>query len=309
MELNKTVLEDVIAWGRDLRGFTEKHAIDGLTLVQGFAEGVLDERGCRVEGVGARGDRSLFLLAVDMACLIWLDDCFDARPSGADKLVDWEALARSADARPTTPEAYGFFKLRSCFAEEARDPAAYELWLRTAVDVFLASHEDELLSRGERSWSYTEFLHNGENSIAVSHVVATISLVYGFDMPERMKDARFLRVLRDLSLAMRLQNDLASVEKERVEGNRSNAVLFIEKFMPREQAWSFVAEQREGYERLLFQELAAFGEGDPFHRVAEIMLASTERFYVVPRDRYLGRSNPTTRAGRRSGAATEASAS
>jgi Terpene synthase family 2, C-terminal metal binding len=285
MKLNQSVLTELNAWCQEIPRFTAKHAADGLLFGQNIiAE--LSQRGVApAGGEGPYSDRAVFLLALDTAFCLWIDDCYDASPeSGA--LIDIDALTRVADEPPATPEAEGFLRFRRRFREETDEDAAYRLWLDSALDMLRAYHENMHVPRSGRQWTYAEYMQNGESSIAVMHIVTTLSLISRFDMPARMRDARFLRIMRNLCRTMRLQNDLASVERERDDGVQSNAVIVMERALPAEAAWSFVLAEREGYERLLRRDLEGLPAGDPFTAVALTMIAITEKFYVINRDRY-----------------------
>lgn len=280
MALNNQVLCDVIEWGAGLEGFSAGHAIDAMILAQGYVEGFEDGQGRRVRGVGAWDDDNVRLLAMDIAWLFWLDDRYD---SGA----------MAAPRRPlralTEP---GFLRLLPAFARATSDEASLSLWIDEADFVMYGYGEDHLFSRGDRSWTYAEYIENGEASVGVRHCMATISLLFGHDMAARAKEARFQRMLRHLCLAMRLQNDLISAGKERAEGDRANAVFFMEALTSRADAIAFIAEQQRGYERLLARDIEALGPGDPFGRIAEVMLAMTARFYSLSRERYAVKRPP-----------------
>jgi hypothetical protein len=289
MKLNETILNEVLQWGEDVPDFKRSHAVDGLTIAQVYADGIQGEHGLHAEGIGNGRERSLPLLAIDLSWLIWLDDRFDS-PKDPTKLVDVDALVQVAawdnPTAPTTPEAEAFSRLRARFEPEADDDAARRLWLSATVDVFRAYHKNAAFSHGGGRWSYAEYLQNGEGSIAVMHCIAAISLLYGYDMPARVSDPGFTRMIRNLSLAMRLQNDLASAAKERVEGDSANAVLIVDEFMAPDRAADFILAQRNGYERLLAADLQALGHNDPFSRIARVMITTLELFYCVPRERY-----------------------
>lgn len=279
------LLRELMEWGGTLPGFTEKYARDGLRSARLFAGDGTQVLHIAPEKMGALGSgRSLFLLAMDSAWISWLDARFDARADArveGDKLTDLDALIRATTEAPRTPEAESFFRIRSRFAEECggRDAAAHRLWLETAVDMFHSWHEDESLSRGERQWSYAEYLQNGERSIAVVHFMATVSLVFGLDLHERMQGEAFRRMLRHLSLAGRLVNDLAGVESDRAAGERANAVLLLEPLLPPEQARAFVAAERDGYKRLLVRDLDRLGAQDIFAQLARMTLSTIEKYY------------------------------
>lgn len=290
MKLNQAILRELNAWSQGIWRFTEKHAADGLlfgqSIIDGLSQGgVARAAGKRTSNKRTSSERPVFLLALDTAFCLWIDDCYDASPeSGA--LVDIDALTRVKDRRPTIPEAKGFLRFRKRFREEAESNAAYRLWLDSAIDMLRAYHENMHVPRSGRPWTYAEYMQNGESSIAVMHIVATLSLIYCLDMPARMRDPRFLRIMRNLCRTMRLQNDLASVERERADGVQSNAVLIMERTMTPELAWSFVLEEKDGYERLLRRDLKALPADDPFTAIAGTMIALTEKFYAINRERY-----------------------
>jgi hypothetical protein len=83
MKADPGILAQLVAWGRDVPGFTVEHARDGLVLSHAFIDGVPDRHGHFVPGVGVHDGRSVYLLAMDLAWLFWLDDCslWGAAPS------------------------------------------------------------------------------------------------------------------------------------------------------------------------------------------------------------------------------------
>jgi hypothetical protein len=287
-------LEELVAWGSALAGFRRSYATDALTLVNGYLHGVTAADGRRVEGIGMRDERSALLLSIDLAWLLWLDDRFDG---GTDQEIHWEDLARSVKERCDLEEAKGFALVRAAMVTEAGDGADYRFWLEATIAVFRAYHLNELFSRGEKACSYAEYLQNGETSIAALQFLATLSLVYRLALSERLRDARFQRMMRNLCLAMRLQNDLASADKERDQHDHANAVLILEKALPRTKAVSFVFEERQGYERLLREDMRSLAPTDPYLRIIEILLASTELYYQIPRERYATRNVPSRDRG------------
>lgn len=100
--------------------------------------------------------------------------------------------------------------------------------------------------------SYSEYLDNGIFSTAVPHFLSTASLLYGFGLSSRIRQEESVRrLVQHLSIMCRLHNDLHSVEKERQEGTLANAVLLIERGLPAEPARAFVAEELQGYRRLM----------------------------------------------------------
>jgi hypothetical protein len=114
----------------------------------------------------------------------------------------------------------------------------------------------------------------------------TLSLAYDLGLTARASEPRFRRALSHLCLAMRLRNDLASAAKERREGNRSNGLFVMERYLSPEQAFAFVDAERLGYERMLAREVEELGPYHPFPRIVRVMMAAVERFYQVPELRY-----------------------
>ena len=217
-------LNDLLAWGRGLEGFTETHARDGLVIARGYISGIPDPTGGWIAGIGAVHERCGLLLAMDLAWLLWLDDCFDL----GDAAVDLDPLLAAVDGPARSREARGFQHLRAQIQRATTCPRAIALWTRTAIDVFRAYHLNAEWARAPRTLSYGEYLANGEHSIATTHFVATAALVYGWDLAARLHDEGFRRCLRNLSLLTRLQNDLASAERERADRTPANAVLLLE---------------------------------------------------------------------------------
>jgi hypothetical protein len=134
--------------------------------------------------------------------------------------------------------------------------------------------------------SYGEYLDNGEHSIATTHFVAATALVYGWDLADHLLDERFRRCLRHLSLLTRLQNDLASAERERHDRTPANAVLLLEPILGPEAAQELVRRDLDGYRRLLHRDLAEIDPGDPFRGFANVLVHATDQYYSDPRARY-----------------------
>lgn len=286
VHLDKGILEEILEWGRPVLGFKRSHAVDGLTCVQGYVDGLDDMRGQFVPGMGAPDRHGFFLFALDLAWSFWLDDCFDAHIASGGALVDVEALIKAGEGEPTTPEGNGYDLLRKELTKRSPSDAERRLWLDSGAHLFRAWRAEELLSSKELPMSYSEYIENGVGSSVVPQILATVSVIYKLDMPSRVGDRHFDRLVRNLSIISRLQNDYYSAEKERREGCRANAVLLLEAFMPPEKASAFVVEERAGYERMLQEDMDAMGADDAFCRLAKVMIASQERLYCTPRERY-----------------------
>jgi len=284
VNLNQRVLERLKDFGSDLEGFADSYAADGLQMAHGFIDGVRDISGRFVPGIGVAGDRALWLMALDLTWLLWLDDQIDTS-AASGRLIDWGPLLSIDDQASTSAEGRSFMKMRAYMSQEAPTSAAFTAWRDTAVALFHAYRENWLLSAGERSWGYAEYLQNGEISIALPHFISTVSLACNYGMESRT-DALHTRVIRNLAIATRLQNDLASAEKERSVGDRANAVLLVERFMTKDQAREFMQAERLSYERALFKDLDLLPAHDPLVRLSRVILATMDVFYQDPRDRY-----------------------
>lgn len=279
MDLDEGALKRVAEWGKGLEGFTDEHARHGLS----FAQLVLEEARA---GVGPYTDEQLFLLAIDVACCgLWLDDRFDKRvhetmPVNRDWVMGEDMTTRS------TVEAQGFLLLRSRFETAAKAAKDYQLWFETARDTFRAYQANGLASRGALSWCYSEYLTVGEHSVVVLHLMAGVSLTHGLRMAERLSDPHVRQFVRHLCRAMRLQNDLASCERERIDGVRSNAVLMLERFASPQDAMAFVSAELEGYRRLMAIDVESLGAQDPLVCVGSALWSAAQHFYVVNTARY-----------------------
>jgi hypothetical protein len=283
---NQHVLEATLEWGRELPGFVPAHALHGVMLTEAFAGGVPGAEGEWVAGLG-EDEPALLLAAMDLACILWVDDWFDTREHTGRESEPGESLVKVLlGGQATTPEARGLALLRDRFRAAARDPDDHRPWAETLVDVVRASQEDRRVSREERSRTWGEYLRNGEHNIAAAHMAFTLSLAYDLGLSARAAEPRFRRALSHLCLAMRLRNDLASARKERREGNRSNGLFILERYLSPEQAFAFVDAERLGYERMLARELEVLGPYHPFPRIARVMMAAAERFYQLPGSRY-----------------------
>jgi hypothetical protein len=275
-------LRELLAWGRGLEGFTETHAGDGLVLAHRYIDGLPGEDGRWVQGIGVVYDRCAVLLAMDLAWLLWFDDCFDL----GDAPVDFDLLLGAIHGPARSREGRGFQHLRAQMEQASTAPSAIGAWTRTAIDVFHAYQFNAEWSRTAQSLSYGEYLDNGERSIATAHFVAATALVYGWDLSARLLNEDFRRCLRHLGLLTRLQNDLASAERERYDRTPANAVLLLEPTLGQAAAREFVQQDLDGYRRLLQRDLAGFSPKDPFRIFANILVSGTDRYYSDPRERY-----------------------
>lgn len=267
------VMAEVLAWGEGLPGFVPDHARHAVALAGAF-----------VDGLG--GDAAALALAsLDLCCVLWVDDQFDAPAAGG--APSWEALRDALrGGAADTPAAAALVRLSARFREAARHPEDHAWWTATLEDVLRASDRDRAASRSGRTLAWGEYLANAEHSIAVAHTVAALSLAHGLGLAAEAGGPRLRSALRSLCLSMRLRNDLAGVERERREGNRANGVLVMERFLPPGEARTFVEAELRGHRRMLAEELAAFPAAHPFPVVARVMTDAVERFYAAPGSRY-----------------------
>src|SRR5262249_48904475 len=156
-------------------------------------------------------------------------------------------LTAIAGGAADTPESQGFVALRrAILSRVGAEAPALHLWLETAARTVEAWQRGDMLSRGECDMSYSEYVENGGHSPAVPHITATAALLHGFDVASRLEDAVVARLVRNLSIAARLHNDLVSVEKERAEGCRANAVVLLERFRPLDACYEVVRNDLDG---------------------------------------------------------------
>jgi hypothetical protein len=275
MKLNNAVLNDLLAWGQDLPGFESNHAVDALILSQGYVEGLEDDRG-------------LPFFALDLTFIFWMDDRFDCRVKHHTESMDGQAILQPAPPEDCAvlDEARCFHRLRARAAELTDRQDELDLWCSTAEDFLHAWHVEEQLSRHLLQLTYAEYLENGISSTTVPHNMSTFSLLYGLDMPARLRDPAFARLIRDLSIVSRLQNDMFSLERDRREGCQANALLLVERFMKPGDAYRFVEAEVEGYRQMLAQDYVRLGDDDPFVRLSRSMTAALEHWYRYQTGRY-----------------------
>ncbi|AKT42789.1 terpene synthase family protein [Chondromyces crocatus] len=287
MELDRAVLQRILAWGEGLEKFKPSHGRNALTIVQGYVDGVDDEQGHPVQGLG--GDReALFLFATALTWTFWIDELFDADKGGTSAPVDVGAVLRGIEGKDDAPAAQGFQRLRALFVAYEGDAEAYGLWLQTAADAVKAWEIEDLLSYGKLSLSYAEYLENGYNSTAVPFILATAALVHRLDMPSRLHEEAIRSLLRQLSISCRLHNDIFSVEKERREQSCANAVLVLERLLPAEQAERVARDDLQGYERMLRRDVDRLPPGDAFGVLGRVMPEAHRILYTDPRGDYAG---------------------
>jgi len=292
MQARDRTLDELKAWCSEVKVLSERHVNDGLSFARVIVAKLSDEHAIACTPHAAERERNTLLLALDTAYCLWLDDYFEEKPHKASSLLEWAALPFPI-APPDDLPARALAHLCDRFRQEAASEQSYTTWADTLRNMLRALHKDALISAEPHLYSYTEYLENGERSSTIPHVFATISLIFGIDTRSRMADDRSSAMLRHLSLTIRLMNDLMSLDRERADGEHSNAVILMETFMPTLNAIEFVAAQRRAHELLLEQYLDDLGEGDPFVHIARTLTFAAEQFHSDPRERYSERIPPT----------------
>ena len=77
MKINQNILSQLKDFGRDMEDFHDSYAVDGLVMAQGFVDGVHDSDGHFVAGILAEGERPVWLMALDLMWVLWLDGRID----------------------------------------------------------------------------------------------------------------------------------------------------------------------------------------------------------------------------------------
>lgn len=283
--MSEKMLFDLLAWSRGIKGFKHEHATEALHGCSLFLSGVADGHGRMIQGVGDQNRQAAYTFILDMAMLFWLDDCFDEQLLEPHEL-DAVGEVLSGTGPAGTAEAERYQELLAMLAAQAPSDADVALVREYGVAYYRALQAEALLSSGKREMSYAEYLENGIDSIAFMRVLASLSTLWGLDMPARRECPRFLRFLRHLCIVGRLQNDLHTLDKDRREGCAANAVVVVERFMPGASAFAFVEEELRGYERLLDKDMDEMERDDPFLRLAQIFRRVRELYYGTSRQRY-----------------------
>lgn len=282
----RDLLAEIMAWGSKLPGFGRDHARHGVRLARCIVEGVEDREGHFHAGMGARHPETMHDLALDIAWIFWLDDCFDSHPEQSSNRMlcidDFESVDNDAplEVWSAAEVRAGMRSLKHC------SEADMVLWMDSVVEMTKAFQRNKRASREGEEWTFVEYLDNGELSSATPHFLATVSLLYGLDLAARLTDPTFTRTMRLLCLEMRLENDLVSAEKELEEGDSANVTQIMNRFMPLSIVTEFIEEQRRGFEQMVLDALDDLGPHDPFARAMRLVLEGAHWFHAVERDRY-----------------------
>ncbi|WP_157595638.1 terpene synthase family protein [Plesiocystis pacifica] len=281
------VVDRLMLWAGCFPHFSEDHARFGARLAQIIVEGIETIAGEMIGGLGSPAQQLIEDLALDIAWIFWIDDCFDLYPElssdGLLELGDFH-LQGSCDGRAL--EVWSAGLVAQSFRVDERPEGAWQLWLQSAVQMIQAFQRNKLSSRAEgRRWTYEDYLANGEISSAVPHFVATVSLLYNLDLHERMDEPEVRGMIRDLSLAMRLENDIVSAGNELEDGDNANSVLVMRHDLGLRGAVDFVERERASHERALCSALDSLGP-DPLAQICRLVLEGAHWFHATERERY-----------------------
>lgn len=252
-----------------------------MAFVEGY-EQLVAQRG--LVGLSPPNEHDRLTLLTDIVVFVWLDDTFasvsERRP------VEWSRLVLGAPG--PSREAQAFDRLWSIIQTRGGDPGAIELWRDTGI-AFLELQERDWAQRKQgttRQWTFLDYLEEAEINSTIQHMLATLSLLHGLDMHERMEEPVFRSFLRNLGVLARLLNDLSSVERERQEDSPRNAVIFLEGQVDGAGARSILETRVRAHRDHLARDRATLGEGDVLATAGELMLEAIERVYELPGVRY-----------------------
>lgn len=235
-------------------------------------------------GLGSLSEGDRLLLLQDVTVFVWLDDTFAATTHR--RPVSWSSLVPGAPG--TGREAKVFDHLYAAVIGRGGPPEAIELWLRTGI-AFLELQERDWAQRqrGERrQWTFLDYVAEAEVDSTIQHMLATLSLLHGLDMHERMEELVFRSYLRNIGVLARLLNDLSSVARERTEGAPRNVVLFLEGQVDGDGARSIIEARVRAHRDHMARDRASLGRDDVLAHAGALMLEAVERVYTLPGVRY-----------------------
>lgn len=279
-KVDRDILARILAWSeaRGIPALREDHATDGLFCADGYLDTI------------AKEDRDrLFLMALDVTFWFWIDDRIDQNLTKPESLVKWDLLFESLNGRAApdaTEESTFLHQLGAELLPRAKARVDYDWWISSAIHSLRGFREEELIARGDPPPTLVEYLETGAWSMPMPNVVATGSLLCHLDIADRRRDLTIASMDRYLSAYSRLENDLAGVEKERLEKSPSNAVLLMERYMPNVKAREFVLELKKGYAALVHRCLITLPADDPLGRFIRATMEIHSQWYGAIPDRY-----------------------
>jgi len=281
--MDQSVIDLLLLQIGDLPDLKRSQAREAIVLANGYLPGL--------EASSARD-----LLAWDLTLLFWLDDRSDLQTDGLPTSVQWVPLLwmLDHDLHATTPESAAFVRLRERLDAHTRARASLKLWSSTAAQTFRSWAREAQHSAGLRPLTYLQYLENGISSSAVPHILATLALLLPLklNLTQRLQDHRAHPIVRNLALASRLENDLFSIDKERLEGCQANAVLLLEQEMEPAQACAVVQTHLAVCRKELKNQLAELPAGDPIAGLVHGMIDAHRDWYLGASQRY-SQATPT----------------
>ncbi|MTV11734.1 MULTISPECIES: hypothetical protein [Bradyrhizobium] len=280
-------LQQVLEWGRSLTGFADEHALEA---VRG-GRYILQSIHLSLRDISARTGRDpqdetlIVAFYCELALLFWLDDCNDLGLIAPEQLAAVEqALGQGVPC--ALPGFEGCFVLRASLAALAYDRRDYAQLLDDTRCYCAALRAGHAQAAGAERWSYTEYLHNGIDSIAYANVLCCLSLLWGLDMATLRARPAFRQVLWLISAIGRLQNDLHGRDKDRSVGEAYNAAILLLQRYPAMPVVEFLNDELAGLTRMLDRVMAKERFPSPWGALIEAMAAIRAQYYQTSTSRY-----------------------
>lgn len=272
------LLVKILDWTSGIDEFERHHAVDGLFHAGGFSVPPF-----------SNDKEGLFLLALDIAFLLWFDDRIDKHSEDRAASLNWERLLNIADrssARPplhcSGPEEVFFLRLDNVLAGRSTSEAAYDFWRDTVSRLMRGMYFEQRAGRENVQVGIVETMEHGIETSTIPNIMATAALVYDIDRASRQKDRFFTDFERHFSMYQRLLNDVHSAEKERCESKYAkvtNVVLQMEKHIGSERAASVVFHEISSLQRMIDFDIERIGLHDPFVRIVHQSMKNIEQWY------------------------------
>ncbi|AGB73386.1 MULTISPECIES: terpene synthase family protein [Rhizobium] len=280
-------LQQVLEWGRSLTGFADEHAVEavrGGKYILQCIDPSLRDISVRT-GRDPQDETLIVAFYRELALLFWLDDCNDLGLITPEQLAAVER-ALGQDVPCALPGFEGCATLRGSLAALAYDCRDYAQLLDDTRYYCAALRAGRAQAQGAERWSYTEYLHNGVDSIAYANVFCCMSLLWGLDMATLRARPAFRQVLRLISAIGRLQNDLHGREKDRSGGEADNAAILLSQRYPAMPVVEFLNDELAGHTRMLHRVMAEECFPAPWGPLIEAMAALRAQYYQTSTSRY-----------------------
>ncbi|AVA23976.1 hypothetical protein [Rhizobium sp. NXC24] len=285
--MTERALQQVLEWGRSLTGFTDEHAVEAVRGGQYILQWIhpsLRDTSART-GRDPQDESLILPFYRELALLFWLDDCNDLGLITPEQLAAVErALGQGVPC--ALPGFEGCAALRASLAALAYDGRDYAQLLDDTLCYCAALRAGRAQAAGAERWSYTEYLHNGVDSIAYANVFCCLSLLWGLDMASLRARPAFRQVLRLISAIGRLQNDLHGRDKDKSGGEADNAAILLSQRYPAMPVVEFLNDELAGHTRMLHRVLAEERFPAPWGALIEAMANLPARYYQTSVNRY-----------------------